>query len=421
MVGADRSVTYRLYPTAQQQAALVELLEGQRELYNAALEERSMAWTRCRVQVSLHDQVNQLPYMRDDVPALKRFGTRVAIGTLMRLDEAFAGFFRRVRAGVKPGYPRFRGPGRWDSVQWSNTHTWDLIKTGKGTYGRLRVMGVGHVKVRLHRWYDEAAPAKLVVRRRGRRWEATISWRGVKIPRLEPTGSAAGMDLGIAVLAAVVDESGEVTMVDNPRALKRALDQLAKAHKARAACRITGRRNGKGRRARANDRAAALHRRAANIRRHHAHKASVAIVRAHDLIAIEKLRIPQMTRSAKGTVEAPGVNVKAKAGLNRAILDAGWGQLVRMITYKAEGAGRTIVLVNAPHTSQTCARCGRTEPASRADRDHFVCVECGHAAHADVNAAEVILAVAIGRLTIDGPRRQRPKRSRPGSGHRDAA
>ena len=100
-------------------------------MYNAALEERQTAWKWCRGTVGLYQQINQLPHMRDDVPALERFGTRVAIGTLMRLDDAFQGFFRRVASGEKPGYPRFRSERAGDSVQWSNDTTWSLTRTGK--------------------------------------------------------------------------------------------------------------------------------------------------------------------------------------------------------------------------------------------------------------------------------------------------
>ena len=322
MTGVDRSITYRLHPTARQRQALDELLASQRELYNAALEERQTAWKWCRAGVGLHHQINQLPYMRDDVPALERFGTRVAIGTLMRLDDAFQAFFRRVVTGEKPGYPRFRSATRWDSVQWSNDTTWSLARTGKGTYGRLRIMGVGHVAVRLHRWFDEATPKKLVVRRRGRRWEATVFWRGVQPARLEPTGQAAGVDVGVTVLAAIASDSGAVTMVDNPKPLTRSLPRLEKGQQAVAACRKTGRIDGGGRRAKAKARVARLHERARHQRRNHAHQISAALVKAYDLIAFENLHITNMTRSAAGTVEAPGSHVAAKAGLNRSILDA---------------------------------------------------------------------------------------------------
>jgi putative transposase len=366
--------------------------------------------------VTFHDQVNQLPHMRVDVPALERFGTRVAIGTLIRLDEAFAAFFRRVSAGERPGYPRFRGTGRWASVQWSNTTTWDLLRTGKGTYGRLRIMGVGQVAVRVHRWFDEAEPRKLVVRRRGSRWEATVFWRGVSNTALPTTGRSAGVDVGVTILAAVVDDTGEVEFVHNPRALSRALARIERAQQAVAACSKTGRHDGKGRRAKAKARVARLHKAARNKRHNHAHQVSAGLVRKYDVIALEDLRIANMTRSARGTLESPGTHVTAKAGLNRSILDAGWGQLVRMISYKAEGAGRTVMRVKAPHTSQTCAQCGRSDPASRVSRDRFICTGCGHAAHADANAAEVVLAVAQGQLVIRAPRRRRQPSAKPGSG-----
>jgi putative transposase len=110
-----------------------------------------------------------------------------------------------------------------------------------------------------------------------------------------------------------------------------------------------------------------------------------------------------MVRSARGTLEAPGRGVAAKAGLNRAIHDAGWGQLIGMITYKAAGAGRTITRIPAAPTSQTCARCGLTDPTSRYV-ERFTCQGCGNRAHADADAAEVILEIGLGLLTL--PRRE---------------
>jgi putative transposase len=151
-------------------------------------------------------------------------------------------------------------------------------------------------------------------------------------------------------------------------------------------------------------------------RAEHAHQLSARLVHTFDFIALENLALPNLTRSAKGTMDDPGTNVAAKAGLNRSILDAGWGQLVRFITYKAASAGRCVQRVKASYTSQTCARCGHTDAKSRINRDRFCCVACGHRAHADANAAGVILAFATGRLAIPSPARTRS--ARPGSGHR---
>jgi len=422
VVGVDRSVTYRLLPTSRQRLALEDLVLWQCRLYNAALEERRGAWRWERRSVTLYDQINGLTGAAQWVPELARFGRRVSQGTLIRLDEAFAAFFRRVRAGDAPGFPRFKPLSRFDSVQWSNhLGSWKLLPTGKATYGRLYVQGVGHLSIKLHRRFEGAQARKLVIRRSGIgkaiRWEATISSRGVEVPVLVPTGRACGVDVGVAVLAAVADESGNVELEANPRHLDRRRAELAGAQRALAACRKTGRRDG-GRRHRAKARVIRAHRLVRQARRDHAHQLSARIVRDFDVIALEHLALTSMTRSAKGSLEAPGCNVAQKAGLNRSILDAGWGQLVRFITYKAESAGRCIERVRAPYTSQTCAACGRTDPGSRLDRDHFRCTGCGYEAHADANAAAVVLSVALGRLVIEAPRTQ--DSPRPGPGHQPA-
>jgi putative transposase len=347
--------------------------------------------------VSRFEQFGELTGAAEALPWLGRFGVSVARGTLVRLDEAFAHFYRRVRAGGRPGFPRFRGPGSWDSVQWADTHGWKLARTGSGSYGRLYVEGVGHVKLKLHRWFGGGAEMrKLVVRRRGRRWEATVFWRGVCIDALPPTGRACGVDVGVAVLAAVAADDGARHLVANPAALSRHRATLTRAQQALAACAKTGRRDG-GRRQRARARVARAHERVRAQRRNAAHELSARLAQSFDLIAIEDLDVAAMTRSARGTLDQPGRNVAAKAGLNRSILDAGWGQLARFLAYKAASAGRELVRVPAAGTSQTCAACGHRHRENRVSRDHFSCVACGHEDHADANAAAVILAAGLAR------------------------
>src|SRR5207249_2826325 len=142
-------------------------------------------------------------------PELARFGRRVAQGTLDRLDEAFGHFLGQVRAGDKPGFPRFKSRSRWGSVQWSNAGgSWKVTPTGRGTYGRLYLQGVGYLSVKLHRRFDGARPVKLIVRRSHRGWEAVVVYRDVPVERLPPTGRAAGVDVGVTVLAAVADDQG---------------------------------------------------------------------------------------------------------------------------------------------------------------------------------------------------------------------
>ena len=318
---------------------------------------RRGAWRLEGRSVTKFDQYGQLAGERGaGWEWLERFGVGVARGTLTRLDEAFGHFFRRVKAGETPGFPRFQGEGRFDSVQWEGTTGWKLTRTGGGSYGRLYVQGVGHVKVKLHRWYatpaegGTAEPRKIVVRRRGhgrrRRWEVTVFWRGVQVERPNPTGRRAGVDVGVAVLAAVADDQGGVELVENPKHLTHKLAELARAQQALAACVKTGRRDGGGRRNKAKARVTHLHRQVRDARKDHNHQLSRRLVDSFDEIFFEDLTIANMTRTAAGTLESR-LELAAKSGLNRSILDAGWGQLIAFTTYCPNlpaAAGRTRLL-----------------------------------------------------------------------------
>lgn len=156
------------------------------------------------------------------------------------------------------------------------------------------------------------------------------------------------------------------------------------------------------------ERIAACHRKVRNQRRDLAHKLSRHFVNTYGLIAHEDLRIKNMTRrpaprpGANGTYSPNGAS--AKAGLNRSILDAGWGQLLRLIAYKAEEAGRTVIAVDAYYTSQTCSACGHVAAGNRQTQTAFRCLACGHADHADTNAATNILQAGLAQRSGAKPR-----------------
>lgn len=149
------------------------------------------------------------------------------------------------------------------------------------------------------------------------------------------------------------------------------------------------------RRRKAAARVAALHAKVRRRRADHAHKTAGALVAAYDVIVHENLRITHMTRSARGTIGNPGRNVAAKSGLNRGILDAGWGVFLRVLAHKAESAGRELIAVEPRNTSRTCARCGHRAAENRLTQAAFQCTACGHCAHADVNAAINILRAGL--------------------------
>jgi putative transposase len=136
----------------------------------------------------------------------------------------------------------------------------------------------------------------------------------------------------------------------------------------------------------------------ARVRNDWLHKSSTRIIKNHDAVFVEDLRVVNMTASAKGSIENPGKNVKAKSGLNRAILDKGWSEFARMLEYKCDWAGKTFLRVDPKHTSQKCSKCGHVHADNRTSQSRFMCVACGFEMNADVNAAKNILEAGLSLL-----------------------
>jgi putative transposase len=385
MADRCRSFRFLLQPTTKQRAALQRLVDGQRELYNAGLEERRGAWRWERRSVTRYDQYRTLTGLRDVRPDTLAFGVTVCRGTLARLDEAFKGFFRRLKRGERPGFPRFQGKGRFDSVSWPDVSGWKLQESQR----RLYLQGIGQVKYRPNRPLRGVAKT-ITVRREGRRWFLTVFCVEVPAQPLPATGQSVGMDVGVASLVTLSD----ATVIANLRPGRRVSGRLAAAQRDHAT-----KKRGSIRGHRAAERIGALHRKIANQRRDHLHKASRLIVERYDFIVHEDLRITNMTRRPAPRPDDEGGyhpnGASAKSGLNRSILDAGWGTLLSMIAYKAENAGRQVMAVDARHSSQRCSACGHTEAANRVSQAEFRCRACGHEAHADFNAARNILRAGL--------------------------
>jgi putative transposase len=318
------------------------------------------------------------------------------IDSLMRLDRAFATFFRRCQAGERPGYPRFRQKLRYDSLSWSfrgNAGGVALVE------GRLRLQGVGHVKVKWHRPLPVYAQLKTAtVVRRGRRWEVCLT---LETPRPRAQAQArveVGIDLGVTAFAALSDG----TLVPGPRAGRHAARKVRRHQRT-----VARRRRGSRRRRKAAARLARARERERDVRRDHRAKLAHQLATRFSLIAVEDLELVKMTRSAARRVEVPGRRVRQRAGLNRSQLDQAWGSFLTALRSKAEEAGSVVVTVDPRNTSRTCAECALVDPSSRRSQNEFVCVACGYREHADVNAARNILRLgrSLQAPTVeDGPR-----------------
>lgn len=314
-----RTAQYVLRPTKGQERKLEHLLGQQRYLYNAALAERKGAWEHEGRSVKKNDQFARLNDLKTTNPELAQYGVVVARGTLLRLHLAFQAFFRRckeAKPGEAPGYPRFKGPHRWDSVSYPDTCGWKIDPTAK----RLYLQGIGHIKVRLHRNLP-GRPKTITVRKRGKRWEVTVFCDQVPAQPLPATGRQIGIDLGIASI--LTTSEGE--HLANPRFTKRAEERLAQAQRD-----LDRKVKYSNRRRKAKVRVNTHHRRVANARRDLAHQTSRRLVNSFDLIAHEDFQIDNMVLRPKPRPNEEGGfdpnGAAAKSGLNKSIQDAGWGQ-----------------------------------------------------------------------------------------------
>ena len=210
---------------------------------------------------------------------------------------------------------------------------------------------------------------------------------------LHPSQSSIGVDLGVKKLATTSD--GEVFLPKN--SFKTNQIKLAKLQR-KLKKKIKFSENWK----KANRKIAQLHHHVANIRQDYSHKVTTALSKNHAMIVVEDLEVANMSKSAKGSIEKKGKNVKAKSGLNKSILDQGWGKFVDMLVYKQLWRGGLLVKVDPRYTSQTCSSCGHVAKENRQTQSRFECVECGFSENADINASRNILSAGHAVLSVEG-------------------
>jgi putative transposase len=390
-----RRVTYRLYPSTAQNTALWTMHEAHRALYNAALEERREAWRKHERSISFAEQCKSWTEIRREHREYAAINAQSGQVTLKRLQRAFENFFRRVKAGDTPGYPRFKAKHRFSGWGYKTHGDGFRFISGKNwRHGKLRLSGVGTINAR----GEARVPGEVVtaeIKRDATGW--LLSLVLACAPRRERTAEReAGLDWGVETLATLAYGPGSYERCDNDRLGQRAAAVTTEAQRqlARAQRRKRTRRAKKAR-----TQVARRARKLANQRKDRAHKLSARLVREHRLLVTEELSVANMTASAKGTVEAPGRRVAQKAGLNREILDTNPGLLMQLLAYKAEEAGcKLVVLDTRKHKpSQTCPICRARRKKALSERSHAC--DCGFSASRDQASALHMLAMG---LTLEG-------------------
>lgn len=366
---AVKTFVYKLRPTRSQEAALAEALDTCRRLYNRALGERTAAYEHEQRSVGFAEQCASLPQAKKESAFLPRVHSQVLQDVLHRLDHAFAAFFRRVKAGEKPGYPRFRGAGWYDSF------TYRQYGNGAKFEGnRLVLSKIGAVKFCTDRPL-QGNPKTCTIVRKARGWFAHITCE-VEPEPLPKTGETVGMDLGIESFATL--SNGET--VENPRHYRTAERKLKTAQR-----RLSRRQKGTRGRCKARRLLARAHLKVRRTRRDFCHKVAHDLVPRFDHIVVEDLNIRGMVRNHP---------------LAKSISDAGWGTFVTILSEKAESAAKTVEKVHPAYTSQVCSGCGERIPKALSQRWHS-CPYCGLEIHRDLNAALNIQRKGGGTALVD--------------------
>jgi putative transposase len=361
---------FRLYPTPAQEAALAEHCAHARFVWNLALEQRSW-WRPGRGRSPDHaEQSRQLTEARVAFAWLADGSAKVQQQALRDHDQAWRNFFNGTHRR-----PTWRRAGRHEGFRVVGSQAGRVEQLSR-KWSLVLVPKVGWVKFRRTRAVPDAKSYRVTCDRVGR-WH--IAFAAIPKPVPAPgNDEVVGVDRGVHVSAAL--STGELLNV--PRLRRGEAERLLRLQR-----RLARAKRKSVRRAKVKAAIARLMARQADRRKDWVEKTSTDLARRFDLIRVEDLRIVNMTRSARGTIAEPGTNVRQKAGLNRGILANGWGQLVRRLEDKAPGR---VEKVKAAGTSQTCHPCGHIAPENRESQAVFRCVACGHQAHADVNAAQVI-------------------------------
>ncbi len=377
---------YRGYCTRRGHERLDAIFVECSILYNAALQERRDAYKMADKSISYYDQATALTQIRKDIPEWGSMSLQVGRGVLRRVDRAFQAFFRRVRQGEKPGFPRFRSRHRYQTIEVAETTPAMLKCSQDERRAHVKIKGLPTITLRTKRPLPEGSPKTLMITRRPTGIVVSMAFEVERKP-LPANPQAVGIDMGVTKRMTLSNGGIVERRTIGRRRENRLRQEVSRCKKGSSSRKKRVRSLGRETyRNKIRNRSAC-------------HEVTTELVRSYGMIALEDLRIGNMTRSAAGTAETPGRNVAAKSGLNRSILEQTWGVIRQQLNYKAEWAGRELVVVDPRHTSQTCSACGVMDAASRTG-ERYECAHCGKLMDADVNAAINILARARGRGNV---------------------
>ena len=357
-----KTFRYQLLPTPEQKQVLERTLMLCRHVYNAAIGERREAWRIRGITVTYFQQKAELPGIKEAMPEYGEVYSQVLQDVVLRAERIYQAFFRRMREGEKPGFPRFKGRNRYHSFTYPQygAHGSAVLDGGL-----LSLSKIGCIRVRLHSPL-EGTIKTVTLCREASGWYVCFSYAEVPAQPLPKTGQETGIDLGLESFATRAD--GE--QIGNPRYYRKSQRYLRFCQR-----RVVRREKGGKRRAKAVQLLAKAHWHIANQRRDFHHKEACELVAHYDVIYHEDLRVRNMVKTHC---------------LATSISDAGWSQFLTILAFKAASAGKRVVAVNPAFTSQRCSGCG-TMVWKRLSTWWHKCPTCGLSLHRDHNSARDIL------------------------------
>jgi len=364
-----KSFKYRIYPTHKQTTDFCQILDGCRWLYNHLLEQRKTLWESEKKSISCFDQCNTFKQLKQEHLFLTEIHSQVLQNVARRIDFAFKTFFRRIKSGDKPGYPRFRSKFRYDSFTYPQLG----FKIFKNV---VQLSKIGSVKINFHRPMEGIVKTCTIRRTPTGKWFISFSCN-IDYKVIEnPINPAIGIDMGLKKFATL--SNGE--QIDNPRFFRKEEKSLAKAQR-----KLSAQEKGSKKRIKARKVVARVHERITNKRSNFAHLESRKLINRFNTICVEDLSINDMKKDNFHSI-------------NKSIGDAAWRMFLECLRYKAVYAGSRCIQVNPAYTTQNCSRCGNRQKLKLSDRTYH-CPCCGLIINRDYNASLNILALGMQSLS----------------------
>jgi putative transposase len=381
----NKTFQYRLYPTKKQRTMLNKWLALCCETYNAALQERRDAYRMEGISLGYSHQCAELPACKEVRPELAEVNSQVLQDVLKRVDRAFDGFFRRVKEGQQPGYPRFRSSLRYHSLTFKQYQNSFDVRAGKKREGALILSKLGHIKMVMHRPLTGIPKTATVKRTPTGKWFVSISVESeLEAACLPPSEAQVGIDVGLKTFA-YLSTGGQI---DNPRFFRKEEQALARAHR-----KLSKEQKGTPQREKRRKVVARVHERVRWRRENFIRQEVVSLIKRFGFIAVEALVVRNMVKNPH---------------LAKSIADAAWSSFIAHLLGKAEEAGRDVVRVNPAYTSQTCSSCGYRQEMPLSVRI-FECPSCALIIDRDYNGSKNILDQALeavgrhGRVIPEAP------------------